>query len=229
MPPSSRGSTEVAVRAQRPPRIPRPALPPHVRRAARDAGGWGMSLVSVGVNLVVALSVVAMVVALARWFLVELVRGSDGVEDAVAAWLDSIDPTPWIVTVAIALVVAAGLVALGAATSIRILRRAGVPRAREITWWCCGVGTLVQGALTVASSGLTALLGLLTGGLGLGIVVAISLVASTALSALVGYLAGPRLWVARVRRDAERAGIVGVDATVPHAAPWMQGHGEGGR
>lgn len=167
-----------------------------------------MSLVSAGVNLVVGLAAVATIVALARWFLVELVRGSDGVEDAVDAWLASIDPTPWIITVGVALVIACGLVALGASTSIRILRRAGVPRAVEVTWWCCGVGTLVQGALTVASSGLTALLGLLTGGLGLGIVVAISLVASTMLSALVGYLAGPRLWVARVRRDVERAGAL---------------------
>ena len=204
-------------------------MPPHVRRAARDAGGWGMSLVSAGVNLVVGLAAIATIVAFARWFLVELVRGSDGVEDAVDAWLASIDPTPWIVTVVVALVVAGGLVALGASTSIRILRRAGVPRAVEVTWWCCGVGTLVQGALTVASSGLTALLGLLTGGLGLGIVVAISLVASTALSALVGYLAGPRLWVGRVRRDAERGRIEGVDATAIHAAPWMPTNGEATR
>lgn len=180
-------------------------MPPHVRRAARDAGGWGLSFVSVGVNLVVALSVVATSVALARWMLLDLVAGSGGIEDAVDAWLASIDPTPWIVTVVVAVLVAAGLVAIGTSTSVRILRGAGVPRAWHVTWWCSAVGTLVQAAITIVGSGLTTLLGLLTGGLGLGIVVAASLVVSTAISALAGYLAGPRLWVARVRRDAERA------------------------
>ena len=68
----------------------------------------------------------------------------------------------------------------------------------------------MQGALTIASSAATALLGLLTGGLGLGIVVAISLTASIALSALAGYLAGPRLWLARVRREAQRATVATV-------------------
>ncbi|SDH65477.1 hypothetical protein [Agrococcus jejuensis] len=197
----------MAGRAQR---IPRPALPPHVRRAARDAGGWGLSFVTVGVNLVVALSVVAIVVALARWLLVELVAGSGGIEDAVDDWLASIDPTPWIVTVVVAVLVAAGLVALGASTSVRILRRAGVPRPREITWWCCGIGTLVQAGITIVGSGVTTLVGLLTSGLGLGIVVALSLVLSTALSALAGYVAGPRLWAWRVRRDGERAGLLPV-------------------
>jgi len=187
--------------------MPRPALPPHVRRAARDAGGWGLSLVSVGVNVVVLLSAVATGVAFARWALRSLVAGSDGVEEAVDEWLASIDPTPWIVTVAIALLLSAGLVALGAATSVRVLRRAGVPRAREITWWCCGVGTLVQAAITIVGSGVTTLVGLLTGGLGLGIVVALSLVLSTAVSAIAGYVAGPRLWAWRVRRDGERAMI----------------------
>lgn len=163
---------------------------------------------TIGVNLVVALSVVASGVAIARWALRSLVAGSDGVEDAVDAWLASIDPTPWIVTVAIALLLAAGLVALGATASIRILRRAGVPRARETTWWCCGVGTLVQAAITIVGSGLTTLAGLLTGGLGLGIVVAVSLVLSTAVSAVAGYVAGPRLWAWRVRRDGERAGLL---------------------
>lgn len=180
-------------------------MPPHVRRAARDAGGWGLTLASMGATIVVALSAVATLVAIARWLLVELVAGSEGVEDAVDAWLQRIDPTPWIIMVVVALLVAAGLVALGATASIRILRRAGVPRAREITWWCCGVGTLVQGALTIASSGVTALLGLVTGGLGVPIVVGAWLATSLALSALIGYLAGPRLWVARVRHEAERA------------------------
>lgn len=179
-------------------------MPPHVRRAALDAGGWGLSLVSAGVNLVVALSVVATGVALARWALRSLVAGADRVEDAVDAWLASIDPTPWIATVVVALLVAAGLVALGTTMSIRILRRGGVPRAREVTWWCCGVGTLVQAAITLVGSGATTLVGLLAGGLGLGIVVVVSLVLSTAVSAFAGYVAGPRLWVARVRREAER-------------------------
>ena len=210
--------------AGRAPRIPRPALPPHVRRAARDAGGWGLSLVTIGVNLVVALSVVATGVAIARWALRSLVAGSDGVEDAVDAWLASIDPTPWIVTVAIALLVSAGLVALGASASIRILRRAGIAQAVPITWWCCGVGTLVQAALTVASSAVTALLGLLTGGLALGIVVALYLIVSTALTMLVGYVAGPRLWASRVRHVLERD--AGVDAVAPPAAPWTHGTGD---
>jgi len=196
MPQVGRAERERAVRAP---------LPPHVRSAARSAGGWGLTLFSTGVNLVVALSVVGTVVALARWFLVELVAGSDGVEEAVASWLAGIDPTPWIVTIVVVLLVAAGLMALGATASIRILRRAGIARAREITWWCCGVGTVVQAALSIASGWIMTLVGLLTGVVGLGIVVLIYVVASTALTSLVGYLAGPRLWMARTRRELARA------------------------
>ncbi|MFC7431429.1 MULTISPECIES: hypothetical protein [unclassified Agrococcus] len=182
-------------------RVARPPLPPVVRRAARQAGGWGLPLVSAGVNLVVALSVVATIVAIARWFIVELVAGSGGLEDAVAGWLAGIDPTPWIVTIVVVLLLAAGLVALGATVSVRILRRAGIARARAVTWWCCGIGTLVQGALSLGASALTTLLGLLTGGLALGVAIAIYLVASTVLTSVVGYVAGPRLWMARVRRE----------------------------
>lgn len=162
---------------------------------------------SAGVNLVVVLSVVATIVAIARWLLVELVAGSDGVEDAVARWLASIDPTPWIVTIVVVLLAAAGLVALGATVSVRTLRRAGIVRAREVTWWCCGVGTVVQAALSLGASALTTLLGLVTGGLALGLAVAIYLVASTVLTSIVGYVAGPRLWMRRVRREVERGAI----------------------
>lgn len=178
-------------------------LLPDVRRAANAAGGWGLTLFSAGTNLLVVLLVILLLVWLARVFIHDVFAGTAIAED-VFAWFDGLDPTPLIVTAAVLLIAAGGCIAAAAAISIRILRRAGVPDAAALTWRCCILGAALQAVGSLVTGWLLSLLGLLTGAVGLAIVIVLYVVCSTAFSALIGHLAGPRLWRRHVAKALHR-------------------------
>lgn len=187
-------------------RPPRPRLlTPAQERAAKRAGGWGLSLFGAGVNLIIAVFAVALLLFVLRLAILDLFGSIEagGFGEQVRGWLDSLDVTALIVAGIGTLVLAGGLMALAVVVSTRLLRDAEVEPARRITWWGCLAGTVLQAVLSLATSALMALLGLLTGVVSLGIIVLIYVVASTGFAALVGWLAGPRYWLSRSRSFAK--------------------------
>ncbi|KAA6436252.1 hypothetical protein FQ330_02245 [Agrococcus sediminis] len=182
-------------------------LRPEQRAAVRAAGATGLALVATGAGLAWRLLVVALVLAVLRAAVIDLFDDREwGM--AVVRWIEGLDAS-WLVPIVLALVLlAVGLVALGAWWSTRRMRRAGVVGAAAVTLRGAALGTGLQAVLSTLSSWLLGLLGLLvllTGVVGAWIVAALWVVAGAALSALIGWLAGPRTWLAIARREARRA------------------------
>lgn len=187
-------------------------LSPEQRAAAKAAGGIGLSLVAAGASLVWGLLVAAVVLAILRAAVIDLF---DDVEWglAVVAWIERLDVS-WLVPLVLALVLlAVGAIALGCWLSTRRMRRAGVLGATAVTFRGAALGTGMQAVLSTLSSWLLGLLMLLTGVVGFWIVASIWVVASILVSALIGWLAGPRTWLAIARREARRAAAQPQQAT----------------
>lgn len=190
-------------RIRRRPSAPDP-LSPEQRAAVRAAGGIGLSLVAAGASLVWGLLVAALVLAILRAAVIDLF---DDVEWGltVVAWIEQLDVS-WLAPLVLALVLlAVGAIALGCWLSTRRMQRAGVLGATAVTLRGAALGTGLQAVLSTLSSWLLGLLTLLTGVVGFGIVASIWVVASILVSALIGWLAGPRTWLAIARREARRA------------------------
>lgn len=179
-------------------------LRPEQRAAVRAAGATGLALVATGAGLAWGLLVVAVVLAVLRAAVIDLFDDREwGM--AVVRWIEGLDAS-WLVPIVLALVLlAVGLVALGCWWSTRRMRRAGVVGAAAVTLRGAALGTGLQAVLSTLSSWLLGLLVLLTGVVGAWIVAALWVVAGAALSALIGWLAGPRTWLAIARREARRA------------------------
>ncbi|GEK79931.1 hypothetical protein ABA31_12820 [Agrococcus baldri] len=186
----------------RPPRAD--PLEPRQRAAVQSAGGIGLSLVAAGASLVWGMLVAALVLVLIRAVIIDLF---DDVAwgRAVVEWVEQIDPG-WLVPLVLVLVLlAVGAIALGCWLSTRRMRRAGVVGATAVTLRGAAIGTGLQAVLSTLSSWLLGLLVLLTGVLGFWIIASIWVLLSIAVSALIGWLAGPRTWLAIARREARRA------------------------
>ncbi|WP_413317925.1 hypothetical protein AA0Z99_12705 [Agrococcus sp. 1P02AA] len=191
------------------PRRARRIAPPDVlsaeqRAAARAAGGLGLGFVAAGAGLFWGLLVAALVVALLRWAIIDLF---DDVEWGlrVVDWIEQLDPG-WLVPLVLALVlVAIAAIALGCWLSTRRMRAADVVGAAAVTFRGAALGTGLQAVLSTLSSWALGLLTLLTGVVGFWIVASLWILLSIAVSSLIGWLAGPRTWVALARREARRA------------------------
>ncbi|WP_026372836.1 hypothetical protein [Agrococcus lahaulensis] len=191
--------SRAAARAQHP-----DVLDQAQRAAVRSAGGVGLSLVAGGASLIWGMLAAALVVIVLRAAIIDLF---DGVEWglAVVDWIERLDAS-WLVPVVLVLVVlavAAG--ALGCWLSTRRMRRAGVVAPAAVTLRGAALGTALQAALSTLSSWLLGLLTLLTGTLGFWLAAGIWVLASIAVSTLIGWLAGPHTWLAIARREARRA------------------------
>lgn|GEM_PF-3024540 len=174
------------------------------RAAVRAAGSIGLALVAAGASLVWGLLVAAIVLLLVRSVVVDLF---DDVAwgRSVVAWVEQLDGTPLAPIVLGLVLLAVGTGALGCWLSTRRMHRAGVPAAAAVTFRGAALGTGLQAVLSTLSSWLLGLLVLLTGVVGFWIVVAIYVVGSIVVSTLIGWLAGPRTWLAIARREARRA------------------------
>lgn len=173
------------------------------RAAVRSAGGIGLGLVAAGASLVWGLLVGALVLVLIRAVVIDLF---DDVEwgRGVIEWIEQLD-AGWLVPLVLVLVLlAVGAISLGCWLSTRRMRRAGVVGATAVTFRGAAIGTGIQAVLSTLSSWLLGLLVLLTGVIGFWIVASIWVVLSVAVSALIGWLAGPRTWLAIARREARR-------------------------
>ncbi|MGY3127360.1 hypothetical protein ACVWW9_000859 [Agrococcus sp. UYP33] len=174
------------------------------RAAVRAAGSIGLALVAAGASLVWGLLVAAIVLLLVRSVVVDLF---DDVAwgRSVVAWVEQLDGTPLAPVVLGLVLLAVGAMALGCWLSTRRMHRAGVPAAAAVTFRGAALGTGLQAVLSTLSSWLLGLLVLLTGVVGFWIVAAIYVVGSIVVSTLIGWLAGPRTWLAIARREARRA------------------------
>ncbi|SDS01425.1 hypothetical protein [Agrococcus carbonis] len=174
------------------------------RAAVRSAGAIGLALVGAGASLLWGLLVAALVLAVVRAAVIDLF---DDVEWglAVVAWIEALDLSWLVPIVAVLLLVAASSIALGCWASERRMLRAGVVGATVVTARGAALGTGLQAVLSTLSSWVLGLLLLLTGVVGFWIVAGLWLVGSIAASALIGWLAGPRTWLAVARREARRA------------------------
>lgn len=179
-------------------------LDPQQKAAVQSAGGIGLALVAAGASLGWGLLVAALVLLLIRSVVIDLFDDVDWGR-GIVAWVEQLDPS-WLVPLVLVLVLlAVGAIALGCWLSTRRMRRAGVVGASAVTFRGAALGTGLQAVLSTLSSWLLGLLVLLTGVVGFWIVAAIWVVLSIVVSALIGWLAGPRTWLAIARREARRA------------------------
>lgn len=184
-------------------RSARKQMDPAHRRAARDAGTWGLALFAGGVNVAWLVVVLLLVLAALRSIVLEIFGTLPGEAGAaVHEWVDGLDLTLLAWLVVVALLIAVGLCWTGVAVSTRILRRAGIEPARRITVRGCLLGTLVQVGLGLVAGWMLGLLWLLAGLLAPWLIIVLSLVLSLTTSTIIGYLAGPVLWRSQVRRIA---------------------------
>lgn len=179
-------------------------LDPQQRAAVVSAGGIGLALVAAGAGLVWGLLAAALVLVIIRAVVVDLfddVAWGRG----IVTWIEQLD-AGWLVPLVLGLVLlAVGAIALGCWLSTRRMRRAGVVGAAAVTFRGAALGTGLQAVLSTLSSWLLGLLVLLTGVVGFWIIASIWVVLSIMISALIGWLAGPRTWLAIARREARRA------------------------
>ncbi|MCR8672090.1 hypothetical protein NWP09_13165, partial [Agrococcus sp. HG114] len=178
-------------------------LDPAQRAAVRAAGRIGLPLVSAGASLVWGLLAAALVAIVLRAAVIDLFDDVDwGLR--VVAWIEALDATglaPLVLVVVLAAVAAA---AVGCWLSARRMRRAGIASAVRVTLRGAALGTALQAVLSTVSSWLLGLLVLLTGVVGAWFVAALWLLGWLAASALIGWLAGPRTWLAIARREVRR-------------------------
>lgn len=184
-------------------------LSPAQRVAAARAGGVGLALVSAGAAVVCVLLAASLVVAVLRWAIIDLFD-DEAWTMPVARWVQGLDAS-WLAPVVLVLVllaVAAG--ALGCWLSARRLAAGGVPDPVGVTMRGAALGTGLQAVLSTLSSWLLGLLVLLGGALAGWLLAVLWIALSILSSALIGWLAGPRTWVAIARRQARLA------APAPH-------------
>ncbi|WP_188718759.1 hypothetical protein [Agrococcus terreus] len=194
-------------------------LDPAQAAAARAAGALGLPLVSAGAALVWGLLVAALVVAVLRAAVVDLFDDREWTMPVVR-WVEGLDAGWLVPVVLVAVVLAVGAGALGCWLSVRRLRRGGVPDAAAVTLRGAALGTALQAVLSTLSSWLLGLLMLLGGVVAAWVVVLAWVLLSIGASALVGWLAGPRTWLAIARREARRAAAeVAAAAGAPPIAP----------
>lgn len=174
------------------------------RAAVRGAGARGLALVGAGAGLVWGLLAAALVLAVLRATVIDLfddvVWGRGVIE-----WIEGIDLGAVVPVVLALVLLAVGAIALGCWLSTRRMQAAGMPRAAAITFRGAAIGTGLQAVLSTLSSWLLGLLVLLTGVVGFWLVAGVWLLLSIALSALIGWLAGPRTWLAIARREVAAA------------------------
>lgn len=174
------------------------------RTAVRRAGATGFALVGAGASLVWGLLVGALVLLILRAAVIDLFDDVEWGRGSVVRWIEQLDPTPLVPLVLALVLLAVGAMAVGCWLSTRRMQRAGVPAAAAVTFRGAAIGTALQGLLSTLSSWLLGLLVLVTGVAGFWIVVAIHVVGSIVVSTLIGWLAGPRTWLAIARREAWR-------------------------
>ncbi|MGC5076226.1 hypothetical protein [Agrococcus sp. DT81.2] len=186
------------------------------RTAVRRAGATGLALVGAGASLVWGLLVAALVLLIVRSAVIDLF---DDVEwgRSVVDWIEQLDVTPLAPLVLGLVLLAVGAMALGCWLSTRRMRRAGVPEAAAVTLRGAALGTALQAVLSTLSSWLLGLVVLLTGVVGFWLITAVYVVGSIIASTLIGWLAGPRTWLAIARREARRA--AGTHPPLSSAAP----------
>lgn len=189
-------------RARRPER-PDP-LSPQQKAAVQSAGAVGLAFVAAGASLLWGLLVAALVLVILRAAIIDLF---DGVEwgRGVIDWVEQLQPG-WLAPLVLTLVLlAVASIALGSWLSTRRMRAAGVVGATSVTFRGAAIGTGLQAVLSTLSSWLLGLLVLLTGVVGFWIIASIWVVLSIIISTLIGWLAGPRTWLAIARREARKA------------------------
>lgn len=174
------------------------------RSAVRRAGATGLALVGAGASLVWGLLVAAIVMLIVRSAVIDLF---DDVEwgRSVVDWVEQLDVTPLAPLVLGLVLLAVGAMALGCWLSTRRMRRAGVPEAAAVTLRGAALGTALQAVLSTLSSWLLGLVVLVTGVVGFWLIAAVHVVGSIIASTLIGWLAGPRTWLAIARREARRS------------------------
>lgn len=193
-------------------------LDPVQAAAARAAGALGLPLVSAGAALVWGLLVAALVVAVLRAAIVDLFDDREWTMPVVR-WVEGLDAGWLVPVVLVAVVLAVGAGALGCWLSVRRLRRGGVEDAVAVTLRGAALGTALQAALSTLSSWLMGLLMLLGGLVAAWVVVLAWVLLSIGASALVGWLAGPRTWLAIARREARRRATVAAAPPLGPPAP----------
>ena len=183
-------------------------LDPDQRAAVRRAGATGLALVGAGASLVWALLAAAIVLVVVRAAVIDLF---DDVEWGltVVEWVEQLDVAPLAPFVLGLVVLAVAAMALGCWFSTRRMRRAGVPAAAAVALRGAALGIALQAVLSTLSSWLLALVVLLTGVVGFWAIAAVHVVGSIILSTLIGWLAGPRTWLAIARREARRTASPG--------------------
>ncbi|WP_405218979.1 hypothetical protein [Agrococcus sp. Ld7] len=182
-------------------------LSPSQKAAVQSAGAVGLAFVAAGASLVWGLLVSALVLVILRAAVIDLfddVEWGRGVID----WIEQLQPG-WLAPLVLVLVLlAVGAIALGSWLSTRRMRAAGVVGATSVTFRGAAIGTGLQAVLSTLSSWLLGLLVLLTGVVGFWIIASTWVVLSILTSTLIGWLAGPRTWLAIARREARRAAAV---------------------
>ena len=200
-------------------------LDPAQAAAARAAGALGLPLVSAGAALVWGLLVAALVVAVLRAAVVDLFDDREWTMPVVR-WVEGLDAGWLVPVVLVAVVLAVGAGALGCWLSVRRLRRGGVSDAVGVTLRGAALGTALQAVLSTLSSWLLGLLMLLGGIVAAWVVVLAWALLSIGASVLVGWVAGPRTWLAIARREARRAATAaGAPPLAPPAPPAGQSTG----
>lgn len=174
------------------------------RAAVRRAGATGLALVAAGASLIWGLLVAAVVLLILRAAVIDLFDDAEW-SRSIVDWIEGIDGAPLVLPVLAPVLLAVGAMALGCWLSTRRMRRAGVPAAAAVTFRGAALGTALQAVLSTLASWLLGLTVLLTGVVGFWIVTAIYVVGSILASTLIGWLAGPRTWLAIARREARRA------------------------
>lgn len=180
-------------------------LSPSQKAAVQSAGAVGLAFVAAGASLLWGLLVAALVLVILRAAVIDLF---DDVEWGlgVVEWIEQLQPG-WLAPLVLTLVLfAVGAIALGSWLSTRRMRAAGVVGATSVTFRGAAIGTGLQAVLSTLSSWLLGLLVLLTGVVGFWIIASIWVVLSIIISTLIGWLAGPRTWLAIARREARQAG-----------------------
>lgn len=188
------------------------------RAAVRAAGATGLSLVVAGASLVWGLLVAAVALLVVRWAIVDLFSDVEWGRPVVT-WVDGLYGPQLAIPALVLVLVAVGAMALGCWRSTRRMQRAGVPAAAAVTFRGAALGTALQAVLSTVSSWSLWLVVLLTGVAGFWVVTAISVVGSIITSTVVGWLAGPRTWLAIARREARRAAERPAGAGMPHPGP----------
>ena len=127
------------------PPAPRQPLTPRQKSGARLAGMLGFVLLSVGWTLV-SVPLAMLVFGAFFAFIVAIFLGTSDVSgiDQFLVGLDTLDFTPWILPIVIAVLVGVAIMALSLALSARILRAHEVTRPWPVTWAGAGIAIVAS-------------------------------------------------------------------------------------